>query len=419
MPRSTHIPEQQLPETGEPLQRPSRQAVLEQLERLLASRFFSNSKRSPAMLSYVVHQAMEGRAESLKERSLGIEVFHRAADYDNNSDPIVRLAAGDIRKRLAQYYCEPEHASELRVSLPAGSYVPEFHWPETAPVVHEPSPPAEVQAVIPAPPAALPNSRQLRPWTIAAASLAAVALAGLAVWFYAITHPASERFWTGVLDTRNPVLICVGQPDRFVGEASYKKYLDDTSLGDRLIHLDRLSMPDAIAVARLAGLLGSKQVSYSLQGEESTTFEDMRRGPAILVSGADNPWTLRATKDLRFHFENEVAGSSARVWIADRNNPGSRSWLVDFGMPYTALSQDYAIIGRFNNPTTGKPTVVAAGIGANGTLVASECLTDSKCLGGIVDRDPLRGRKNIEAVIGTQVIGGKTGPPNILAVHSW
>jgi hypothetical protein len=38
----------------------------------------------------------------------------------------VRVIAGEVRKRLAQYYYEPEHRGELRIELHPGSYVPEF-----------------------------------------------------------------------------------------------------------------------------------------------------------------------------------------------------------------------------------------------------------------------------------------------------
>ena len=104
-------------------------AIREQLERLLLHQTFRNSKRYPALLRYVVEHTLRGNVEQLKERILGIEVFGRELDYDTNIDHIVRSTAGEIRKRIAQYYHEPGHESEIRIDLPSGSYVPEFHWP--------------------------------------------------------------------------------------------------------------------------------------------------------------------------------------------------------------------------------------------------------------------------------------------------
>src|SRR5215471_6495644 len=101
-----------------------------QLAKMVAHPLFANSKRYPALLRHVVEFSLKGRADSLKERTLGIEVFGRKADYDTNLDPVVRITAGEIRKRIAQYYHEPEHEAELRIDLPAGSYVPQFHLPQ-------------------------------------------------------------------------------------------------------------------------------------------------------------------------------------------------------------------------------------------------------------------------------------------------
>src|SRR5580698_10665890 len=107
-------------------------AIHEQLERLLASPYFSHSRRFPVFLRYVVERTLSGHEDALKERTLGVEIFGRRPDYDTASDPIVRVTAAEIRKRIAQYYQDPGHESELRVSLPSGSYIPQFHWPETA-----------------------------------------------------------------------------------------------------------------------------------------------------------------------------------------------------------------------------------------------------------------------------------------------
>jgi hypothetical protein len=107
----------------------SRQAAVEQLARILDSPQFRSSKRCSAFLRYVVEQAADKHFDSLKERTVGVAVFDRDPDYDTNQDPVVRGTAGEVRKRLAQYYLEPAHEREFRISLPPGSYVPEVHPP--------------------------------------------------------------------------------------------------------------------------------------------------------------------------------------------------------------------------------------------------------------------------------------------------
>src|SRR5580698_6436553 len=108
---------------------PNPVAVREQLKRLLAHSLFTNSKRYPVLLAYTVEQTLLGNAGELKERTIGIEAFGREPSYDVNLDPVVRTTAAEVRKRLIQYYYNPEHAGELLIELPVGSYIPSFRDP--------------------------------------------------------------------------------------------------------------------------------------------------------------------------------------------------------------------------------------------------------------------------------------------------
>lgn len=108
---------------------PSAVLVHEQLKRLVAHSLFTNSKRYPVLLTYVVEQMLLGNAGELKERLIGVEAFGREPEYDVNLDPVVRTTAAEVRKRLSQYYYNPDHAGELVIELPVGSYVPSFRWP--------------------------------------------------------------------------------------------------------------------------------------------------------------------------------------------------------------------------------------------------------------------------------------------------
>ena len=391
-----------------------REEVQAQLDRLLASRYFSNSRRCHDMLHFIVQSSLTGQSGSLKERNLGIEVFHRAVDYDTNADPIVRLSAGEIRKRLAQYYCEPEHERELRIALPTGSYTVEFHRHQPAPEVVDEAPVAVSEAEMPA------VRIRLRHYQWMLMGICGVLVcAVLALLLYTHWPTPGLRLWSGVLQQRNPVLICIGQPDHAMSQEEYNKMASTLALGDRLVRLDTASINDVDAVTQLAGVLGSQGIHYSVRGAASTTFTELQQGPAILVSGIDNTWTMRATRDLRFHFNGKFEGTRLFVWIEDRNNPANHNWQVDFSQPYQTLARDYALVGRYYLPETGHPVLLAAGIGANGTQAAAGCLTSRSCMKAILDRDPAHGRKNIEAVLGTDVIENRTGLPDVLAVHSW
>ena len=99
--------------------------IREHLDVVLASDEFSSSRRASELLQHLVERSLAGDSGSLKERLLGVEIFHRRSDYNTSTDAIVRVTANDVRRRLAQFYSR--HPDQpLRISLPLGSYVPDF-----------------------------------------------------------------------------------------------------------------------------------------------------------------------------------------------------------------------------------------------------------------------------------------------------
>ena len=87
---------------------------------------FKGSQRSGQFLTYVVEQSIAGHLEALKERVIGVELFGRSPSYDTGEDAIVRVTASEVRRRILQHYGQYGKATEVRISLPSGSYVPEI-----------------------------------------------------------------------------------------------------------------------------------------------------------------------------------------------------------------------------------------------------------------------------------------------------
>src|SRR5215469_8172532 len=82
----------------------SSQAVLQQLDRMLKSRHFRNSRRYPAFLAHIVRRTLDGDLVCLKERILGSAVFQRPHGRDNRADSVVRSSAGEVRVRIVNSY---------------------------------------------------------------------------------------------------------------------------------------------------------------------------------------------------------------------------------------------------------------------------------------------------------------------------
>ena len=102
--------------------------VRDHLKEIIASRTFAGSKRAQDFLQLIVEHALAGRFDSLRERMIGAEMFGRPIGYDTANDAVVRVKATEVRRKLAQYYQESEKKSAVRIELPIGSYVPNFHW---------------------------------------------------------------------------------------------------------------------------------------------------------------------------------------------------------------------------------------------------------------------------------------------------
>src|ERR1700760_4199479 len=110
-------------------------AVREHLKEVLASQEFAGSKRSRDFLQLIIEHTLAGRRDNLRERMIGAEMFGRPIDYDTANDAVVRVKANEVRRRLAQYYAEEGAQDGVRIDLPTGTYVPEFHWePDPDPV---------------------------------------------------------------------------------------------------------------------------------------------------------------------------------------------------------------------------------------------------------------------------------------------
>lgn len=386
--------------------------VLEQLERLVESPPFNHSRRFPTFLRFVVEHALNGNADQLKERTIGIEVFGRGADYDTASDPIVRVTAAEIRKRIAQYYAVEEHQNQLRVSLPAGSYIPHFDWPqasepETAadrPAVHEP-----VQA----------SRSGLSRMGLILGGLVLLAAGAIAGWLLHTPRRSSfDIFWAPVLSSSDPVLFCVADQNEYTA-IELRDANDPGKLTVLKDNLTAVVFDDLNPVVKIAGILESHGKKYSLRGENATSLSDLRNGTSIVVGAFDNAWALRLTRPLRYHFDNDAAMTEFR--IVDSAAKPHAPWIVNrLEQMHTNNYNDYALIARFTDPTTGKLTIVAAGIARGGTIAAGEFLTDATNLAQLEEQAHRAGNKaNMEFVVSTQIINGEPGMPKLEASYFW
>lgn len=414
--------------------------VRQQLRRLIDTPLFRNSRRYPVLLRFLVEETLEGRGDLLKERLIGIHVFDRPADYDTAADPVVRVTVAEIRKRIAQYYNDEEHDAEIRIELLPGRYAPEFRFRNSrrdleTPPQREPDlqtleditladhMPAETdsQVVQALQPVASPRRRHILIAVAAALSLLALAAILTLRWPH---QSATDQFWQPILNTSSPILVCLPTgAGRKIGPTDFslspplpdpaaQTFLDHQTLGENVVYSDML------ATIKVTNLLAIQRRDFRVKLNMGTNLEDLRQGPAVLIGGLDNQWTMQALSTLRFHFGGLPANQ--QFWIVDTRNPHKTDWSLDLNRRYLSVTRDYAIVARVHNEETGQPQLIVAGIGMSGTAAAGEFLTNDRDLVELRNRLGANLKNHdFEVVLSTDVINGSAGSPKILETYSW
>jgi hypothetical protein len=97
-----------------------------ELEAILASEAFAKSPNLAKLLSYICEKYWEGKADQLKEYSMGVEVLGRPSDFDPTTSAIVRVEIHRLREKLRKYYENEGASHRLSIVLQPGHYTPQF-----------------------------------------------------------------------------------------------------------------------------------------------------------------------------------------------------------------------------------------------------------------------------------------------------
>jgi hypothetical protein len=429
-----------------PISETDQKAIREQLNRILAHESFCHSRRYPMLLRHLVEQTLLGNTDKLKERLLGVEVFNRNPEYDTNSDTVVRVTAGEIRKRLAQYYYEPDHQNELRIELPSGSYVPELRGSrsELLPELNSAAGASvelereripkrtessksdlEIERIDsrPGPPRNIRFNGRAALYCTAALLLVGI-VTFVAVRLYGGDQRLITDFWGPVLKSPGDAIVCIGDSQTF--RLRYPNIVQmfrpgtarpDADLAESQLPPERLSAPmgEVSLISRIGSVLQRRDKDYRIVSSLGTNLSDLQQGPIVLIGAYDNQWTLRFTQELRFYTQLDEFGGH----IFDRQNPSQKDWILSSD-PHSPRPEDYAIIARFRDPTTGKPVVIIAGLGLPASMAAAEVVTTAEDLKSLLKDAPSDWPvKNLEAVIKVPVIDGKAGAPQTVAIRYW
>jgi hypothetical protein len=408
----------------------NRLQIEQALASILVSSVFRASKQSQRLLQYLVEQTLQGHDEMLKERIVGAQVFGKQADYNTGDDPIVRVRASDLRKRLAQYYIAEGMEDHVKIELHPGSYHPCFllcsrqesidRVEETLDIL----PPSIVSDDVPIgtipEPVGLSHKHVIAIGT--ALCLITFIVAGL---LHRMQRTAADTFWQPVLKSSEPALIYFGTDAVYSLSKEYlDTYLDSHHVSqqgreffvdlppstkidakDLVPANDRVMVNDFAAAAEVITFLNHHGKLFDVRWGHDISPGDLRHAPVILIGAFNNYLTLELTNQLRFEF----AGGNQ---IKDRANP-QLSWSRD--EKGTSID-DYAIVSRLVRPESGVIVITAAGIGPEGTQAAGEFLNSPSQITNAVKGLPHNwNQKNMQILLHVKAAYGVS---NVVSVES-
>jgi hypothetical protein len=395
-----------------------RGVVLAELEKILGSPQFRNSRQSQRLLRHLVERSLEGRYDELKERVIAVELFGRDTGFDTNEDPIVRVRATEVRKRLTRYYEGLGETPAVKLELPAGGYRVEIH--EAA---------EQAQEVMEG---AGRRRRRVPGWRLAAAVLAVVGTGAALLIGYG-ERSAVDDFWAPVTSARGKVIVCTGHPVvyRFTTDFLLRREKADF-LGkqtavvelrpDELVSAkDIVAIPDqyiglgtAHATARIVAFLAQKGKEVDIRFGDDISFTDLSQTPAVLLSFA-NRWTFQIPRKQPLVPELGPDGKSRIV----HRETGQR-WELPRLRDDGRTDEDYVVVMRVLASESGPGAITAAGLTQYGTQAAGEVVTNPSLLrSATAVLKPGWQQRNVQMLFHVRVVDHTPGPPKLVAVYEW
>lgn len=444
------------------------------LQEVVEGSAFSGSDRCSQFLRYVVRQAVAGNLNSLKERVIGVEVFGRPPNYNSSEDAIVRVTASDVRKRLHQHYLK-NGASDFRISLPIGSYVPEItttselmaeqsargkrfqtdspvfqgsgEAPKPAVLAPESTHPSAVTVPIVANPETVfsksrPRSRSL---LVVFAVLAALSIPlNFVLWRISRKNTAGSGVsalsvlpWSAFFRSSHDTHIITSDPavvmiQRVTGRRmSLSDYVNQDYIPEHsslapeskeilisALQQDWTPPGDVESAVSLAELAQSASRTVSVQPAVKTRTSDLKTDDNFILLGSprSNPWVSLFNDRLDFQFFTPEGTQNEEI----RNvHPGRNEQSIYIPTTGTA-GESYALVAFAQNPDQDGQVLILAGATGQGTDVAVKFVTDLPRLSlavqncGISSSGPV---KHFEFLLRVSVMAGSSRGYDVVACH--
>jgi hypothetical protein len=378
-------------------------SVEQHLNGVLKGEAFKGSQRSGKFLKYIVNRVIAGDFNSLKERVIGIEVFGRPPDYDTSADAIVRVTASDVRKRLSRHYGRPGMASEYRISLPTGSYIPKISREPGSHLEQQllSTVNAQIQEHVPQvgldEPSLSSRRGELFRLVLAVLLISAINLAAFVVARNRLREPEHITVlpWSSIFGSSRVTQIITSDPNiaeiqGFTGgqislsDYANRHYIPDpTHLTPEQLRFcqiilrgDKASVVDTPIVMAVGQLAQATSSKITVHGAREIQFADMQSDTNFILLGSprSNPWSnlYNDRMDLRFEYDPKTGKEVIR-----NVHPRPGELLsYDETAPGWATGQSYAVVAFIKNIDQNGQALFLAGLTAEGTAAAGRLVND-------------------------------------------
>jgi hypothetical protein len=369
----------------------TRRAILDELEHVLHGSGFAGSERSSTLLRYLVDHVLKYGPQSIKERTVGVEVFGRDPSYDTGKDAIVRVSATSVRKRLLAHYSRPDYhpaVGAVLIQLAPGSYTPEF-------VQLDPCAAAPVPVAPPAAPV-----RRRTDWLKLGAFAAVLALAIACAVLGWQNHEFRTRVAPGPgmdllpwseFDPKATVRVVLTDGNygmyrhytkREIPLAEYSDERFTFDFNERypnassFVRNNLTSTISAMAAVRIASMLQTTGRSAQPVPARRMRMEDFKDDQPTILLGSliANPWTDLFRESLTFAIELEP-GTSAQI-VRNHSPLAGESAIYRGQVTRGTSGISYATLSLIPNLTGKGWVMIVAGTSGEGTSAATELLTN-------------------------------------------
>ena len=425
------------------------------LKEIIEGAAFRGSQRSAQFLTYVVEQSIAGQWGALKERTIGIELFGRAPTYDTGEDAIVRVTASDVRKRLLQHYGRYGGASEFRVSLPPGHYVPEIIR-EPRPVAAEPVmenisaaeiPRTNTEIPVAVAATAVAGTARALPWQPFVAFAALLCTINVIAWlliFPSRTQSSAEPVavlpWSIMLHNNRTTMLVTSDPNiaeiqglagEQVSTSNYANQIyipphnslspQTLQFADDILRGDKAANVDVVAVAKIAALAQRVGGRLNIRGARNLRLDDLDTENNFIFIGSPltDPWTALFDSQLDFRFAYDKA---TRAEFIRNMHPraGEAATYVPTAKGF-ATGSSYATVSYIGNPNHTGQVLILAGLNAEGTKATAELVTHLGNLSNALSRcnaRPASQLQHFQLLLRLSTMAGSPMQWEVLACHA-